>query len=272
MSPRSRFRVVCGCLLAGCCLTPTHLAAQDSSVRHPPPNATLPSFEVFVGAVGAWPQLDTYATVRSNLDSALMDPHEQTVKSCWSKGFDFGAAFFPRARVGIEGRFGRFAGPLSSPNSPITWHPYGSGSSVQMPVADTTGHWTWYVFSAGPALRGAAGRRATWSISGGLSYVHTSGEIANITIASFRGIPLYLKTSAQPTNNLGINVGGAVALQLVGELSLLVDGRYVWAPTAETTLTAPNTSVTFSPISVSPSHTRLLVGAQYTFWRGSANP
>jgi hypothetical protein len=213
-------------------------------------------------------------------------------------GVEGGFGIFPLERVGLQVRLDYVSQALSGTSGPyaVTLDYVSASSPGGVPVPHRftssdgwpapTGSSAELTLSFDGAVRWQAGARFSGTIGGGLTCLRVKGNANGLAFGQFTlrndttvaMTPYAMSVSYGPVTAFGIDVGGAIAVNVAGPLDVLVDARYFYAdraapaarvtglanPAAPGAPSLEDVRASMAPIraSVSPSFARVFVGVR----------
>jgi hypothetical protein len=266
--------------------------------------------EIFGGLGLYWPSLDTlydasYTPSRvSGINSLFVTPDprsdaRQFLSLQGNAGIGIGAGLnvFPHPVVGFQFLFDTTSVDVVGQNDPqevdLVWDsinfpnpdPVVRETSFTVDATDTEGTFDELALSFNLVTRFGSGP-VTGSVSGGLTYFRFEAEAESLTaVAGWLGGHAVLFVEHYPmayaletTDVFGFNVGGGVDFALGSRAAIYVDGRLLWAPSTEATvsvtevLSTPVPTVPIAqideyldlpPMSIDPTFFRILAGVKF---------
>ena len=267
--------------------------------------------EIFGGLGIYWPALDaiydaSYVPSRvSGINELFVTPDPRSearqflsLRGNTSAGLGLGINVFPHRVVGFQFLFDRAKVDVVGENEPqevdLVWNtiafpnpdPVVRETTFSVPATDTEGSLDDLALSFNLVARFGSGRAVSGSVSSGLTYFRFDAEAESLTAAaSWLGGHAVLFTEyyemayeTATADTFGFNVGGSVDFALGSRAAIFVDGRLLWAPATETTVTlteirnTPVPTVPVSqiddyldlpPISIDPTFFRILAGVKF---------
>jgi hypothetical protein len=164
-------------------------------------------------------------------------------------GGALGVGYFPNPRFGVRLTASRSALDLGGVNIPYAWHtrvteqqppdyqPRDFDFSETTPWPDTSGRLKVLAFSLDGVLRWGAGRRVHGSVSGGISALRVSADLAAVGYTTFHlgghstffPVEYQLGLTVEPHTTLGLQLGAEVELALGRKLGLRLAGQVLHA-------------------------------------------
>ena len=209
-----------------------------------------PRFEVFAGVSFVDPWLDGRYTTSfpANLGTGS-GGQTLNVQGENGPGGALGIGVFPNPRFGVRLTASRASLDLGGANAPYAWHtrvterqppdyqPRDFDLSASRSWPDTSGRLKVLGLSLDGVLRWGAGRRLHGSLSGGLSALRVSADLAAIGYTTFHlgghstffPVEYQLGLTVEPHTTLGLQVGAEVELALGHKLGLRLAGQLLHA-------------------------------------------
>jgi hypothetical protein len=267
--------------------------------------------EIFGGLGFYWPALDTTFDASyvpsevSGINQLFVTPDLRSearqflsLQGARSVGFGLGLNVFPHRVVGFQFLFDRTSVDITGENEPqevdLVWDsiafpnpdPVVLEHSFTVPAADTEGTLDELALSFNLVARFGSGRAVSGSVSSGLTYFRFDAEAERLTaIAGWLGghavlfVEHYeMAYETATVDAFGFNVGGSVDFALGSHAAIFVDGRLLWAPDTEATVSLTemrNTPVNtvpvsqiddyldLGPLSIDPTFFRVLAGVKF---------